>query len=399
MTDNPDDTRLLDALAGRIAKKDTLYRTRLIERAAKLEDVIAMGLGDPDLPSPPHVLAAAQDAIARGETHYTHSAGMPKLRAAIADLLRRDYGLDYAPEETMVTAGTQEAVMLLMLALVDPGDEVLLPQPRFTSYDTAVALVGGSVVPMPTYQKDDFALMPAEIEARITPRTKVLVLITPNNPTGAVTPPDRIREIAEIAIRHDLVVISDEIYATLLYDGAEHLSIATLPGMRDRTITMNGFSKSHAMTGWRIGYVAAPRPFIERMVEPRHTLSINASTPSQWAALAAATGPQDVVAQMRDTYAARRSVLLEGLDELGFSYGRPDGAFYVYTNVEASGLPATRFCERLLDEARVLVQPGLLFADPDDRYVRFSLLQPKARIAEAIARMKAARRQMFTRAA
>jgi aminotransferase len=378
-----------------VPDKDTLYRTKLIEQAAKLHDVIAMGLGDPDLPTPPHIVEAAQVAIARGETHYTHPAGMPKLRQAIADLLRQEYGLEYSAEETMVTAGTQEGVMLLMLALVDPGDEVLLPSPRFTSYDTAVELCGGKVVSVPTFEKDKFALMPAEIEARITPHTKVLVLITPNNPTGAVTPPSAIREIAEIAKRHDIIVVSDEIYAKLLFDGAEHLSIGTLPGMRERTITMNGFSKSHAMTGWRIGYLAAPQAFIQRLVEPRHTLSINASTPSQWAALAAATGPQSVVQDMLEIYSSRREVLLQGLDEIGFTYGEPAGAFYVYVNIEASGVSASEFCGELLREARVLVSPGMLFADPDDRYVRMSLLQPKERISEALRRIKDVRGRLF----
>ena len=387
--------RLMRSLAARVPDKDTLYRTKLIEQAAKLHDVIAMGLGDPDLPTPPHIVEAAQAAIARGETHYTHPAGMPKLRQAIADLLRQEYGLDYVADETMVTAGTQEGVMLLMLALVNPTDEVLLPSPRFTSYDTAVELCGGKVVSVPTYQKDKFALMPAEIEARITPRTKILVLITPNNPTGAVTPPSAIREIAEIAKRHDIIVVSDEIYAKLLFDGAEHLSIATLPGMRERTITMNGFSKSHAMTGWRIGYLAAPQAFIQRLVEPRHTLSISASTPSQWAALAAATGPQSVVQDMLEVYASRRDVLLRGLDEIGFTYGEPAGAFYVYVNIEASGVPASEFCGELLREARVLVSPGMLFADPDDRYVRMSLLQPKERIAEALRRITEVRSRLF----
>jgi aminotransferase len=383
------------SLATRVPDKDTLYRTKLIEQAAKLHDVIAMGLGDPDLPTPPHIVEAAQVAIARGETHYTHPAGMPKLRQAIADLLRQEYGLEYSAEETMVTAGTQEGVMLLMLALVDPGDEVLLPSPRFTSYDTAVELCGGKVVSVPTFEKDKFALMPAEIEARITPHTKVLVLITPNNPTGAVTPPSAIREIAEIAKRHDIIVVSDEIYAKLLFDGAEHLSIGTLPGMRERTITMNGFSKSHAMTGWRIGYLAAPQAFIQRLVEPRHTLSINASTPSQWAALAAATGPQSVVQDMLEIYSSRREVLLQGLDEIGFTYGEPAGAFYVYVNIEASGVSASEFCGELLREARVLVSPGMLFADPDDRYVRMSLLQPKERISEALRRIKDVRGRLF----
>lgn len=382
--------RLMSALAHRVRPRDTDYRQRLVERAATLEDVILMGLGDPDAPPPPHVIEAARRAIADGKTKYTHPAGMPELREAIAMRLAADYGLDYAPTEIMVTAGTQEAVMLCMLALVEAGDEVLMPQPRFTSYDTAVEMLDAKVVSVPTREEEGFAMTPEAIEALITDRTKVLVLVTPNNPTGGVTPPDMVRRIAEICIRHDIVAISDEIYAQLLFDGAEHLSLATLPGMKERTITMNGFSKSHSMTGFRIGYIAAPERFISQLVEPRHTLSINAATPSQHAALAAATGPQDAVKELLATYAARREVLLPGLDSLGFTYGRPAGAFYVYTNVSSTGLPATRFCERILEEARVMVQPGMLFADPDDRYVRFSLLQPEARLAEAVERMQAA---------
>lgn len=388
------DPRLSRSLAARMRPADTDYRQRLVEKASHLDDVIVMGLGDPDAATPLHVVEAARQAISAGQTKYTHPAGMPALREAIVALLGQEYGLDYSPAEIIVTAGTQEAVMLCMLALVDQGDEVLLPQPRFTSYDTAVEMLGGRVVPVPTYEADGFALRPDEIAARFTDRTKVLVLITPNNPTGAVTPPAMIREIAELCRRRDIVVISDEIYGCLMFDGAEHLSLATLPGMKERTITINGFSKSHAMTGWRIGYLAAPEQVIQKLVEPRHTLSISASTPSQYAALAAATGPQDAVAEIMATYVARRKILLPGLDALGFTYGTPAGAFYVYTNVSSTGMPATLFCERLLEDARVLVQPGMLFADPDDRYVRFSLLQPEARIEKALDRMQRALSRM-----
>lgn len=382
--------RLSKALAERMRPKNTDYRQRLVEKASQLEDVIIMGLGDPDARSPKHVVEAARKAIIEGHTKYTHPAGMPELREAIAALLIKQYKLNYSPSEIIVTAGTQEAVMLCMLALVDQGDEVLLPQPRFTSYDTAVEMLGGRVVPVPTFEADGFALRPDEIAARITSRTKVLILVTPNNPTGAVTPPESIREIAKLCQDRDIVVISDEIYGSLLFDDAKHLSLASLPGMKERTITLNGFSKSHAMTGWRIGYLAAPEQIIQKLVEPRHTLSISASTPSQYAALAAATGPQTAVAQIMETYVERRKILLPGLDSLGFSYGTPAGAFYVYTNVSSTGMPATVFCERILEDARVLVQPGMLFADPDDRYVRFSLLQPKSRIKEALDRMKSA---------
>jgi len=390
---------LMRALAARIKDEDVSYRTRMMERAAKLQDVIAMGRGDPDFHTPRHICEAAKKAIDENQHHYTLPAGLPQLRSAIAAHLASDFGLDYGADEVIVTAGTQEAVMLCMLALVDPGDEVLMPRPRFTTYDTAVEMCGGVPVSIPTFERDDFALMPEEIEKRITPRTRALVLVTPNNPTGAVTPPERIRQIAEIARRRDIVVLSDEIYAKLIFEGSEHLSIGTLPGMKERTITLNGFSKTYAMTGWRVGYLAAPAPFVRKLIEPRHTLSINASTPSQWAALAALTGPQEPIQEMLRAYAERRAFMLPALRRLGFTCGNPAGAFYVYTNVEASGLSAPRFCERLLDEARVLVFPGTLFGDTDDRYIRLSLLQPMARMREAVERIEAARGRIFERAA
>jgi aminotransferase len=386
---------LVSALAGRVREEDVSYRTRMLEIAAQLNDVIAMGRGDPDFRTPAHIAAAAKQAIDDDQTHYTHPAGMPPLRAAIAEMLRREYALDYSAEEIIVTAGTQEAVMLCMLALVEAGDEVLIPSPRFTSYDTAVELCGGQWVAVPTYEKDDFALVPGEIEKRITPRTKILVLVSPNNPTGAVTPPEAIREIADIACRHNLVVLSDEIYAKIIFEGSEHLSIGSLPGMKERTVTLNGFSKSYAMTGWRVGYLAAPQDFVRMLVEPRHTLSINAATPSQWAALAALTGPQDDVTRMFEAYRDRRAYMMKALDEAGFTYGHPGGAFYIYVNVEKSGLPAPVFCERLLREARVLLFPGTLFGDTDDRYVRMSLLQPVERMREAMERLMAVKERLF----
>ena len=386
---------LLASLAGRIQEEDVSYRTRMVEAAARLEDVIAMGRGDPDFRTPAHIAEAAKKAIDDDLTHYTHPAGILQLREAISETLRRENDLDYTAEEIIVTAGVQEAMMLCMLALIEAGDEVLIPSPRFTSYDTAVELCGGTCVPVPTYEKDDFALMPAEIEKRITPRTKVLVLVTPNNPTGAVTPPQTIREIAEVAKKNNLIVMSDEIYSRLIFEGSEHLSIGSLPGMRDRTITLNGFSKSYAMTGWRVGYMAAPEAFIRMLIEPRHTLSINATTPSQWAALAALTGPQDATTEMFEAYRDRREYMMKALDEVGFTYGHPGGAFYIYVNIEKSGLAAPAFCELLLQEARVLLFPGTLFGDTDDRYVRMSLLQPVDRLKEAMKRIAGARDRLF----
>ena len=381
---------LAGRLAARIVPEDESYRTRMMGIAAGLDDVIALGRGDPDFHTPPHICAAAKSAIDANAHHYTPPTGLPALREAIAEHLAAQYGLAYGPDEVVVTAGVQESIMLTMLGLIEAGDEVLITSPRFTTYDTAVRMCGGVPIPVPTREEDDFALMPAEIEARITPRTKALILVSPNNPTGAVTPPAAIREIAALVEKHDLLVVSDEIYAAIIYDGAEHLSIATLPGMRERTITLNGFSKSHAMTGWRVGYLAAPRDFVRSLTEPRHTLSINACTVSQHAALAALTGPQEPVAEMLAAYAERRAFLMRAFDELGFGYGFPGGAFYLYANVASEAEPASQFCERLLRSARVLVFPGTLFGDEADRHVRISFLQPLARIEEAVARMAAA---------
>lgn len=386
------DSPLLRALAGRIVEEDVSFRTKMLEIAAGLPDVIALGRGDPDFHTPPHIVEAAKRAIDQNQHHYTHPAGLPQLRSAIADTLRRENNLDYGADEIIVTAGVQESIMLCMLGLVNPGDEVLITSPRFTTYDQAVVMCGGTPVPVPTYEEHDFALMPAEIEARITPASKVLVLVTPNNPTGAVTPPAVIRQIANLVVRHNLVLISDEIYAKLIYEGSEHLSAASLAGMKERTITLNGFSKSYAMTGWRVGYLAAPGEFVHRLVEPRHALSINTNTPAQYAALAALTGPQDAVEAMREQYGERRAYLMKVLSEMGFTYGHPGGAFYIYTNVSRTGMPSPQFCEELLRRAQVMIFPGSMFGDDSDKYVRISYLQPIERIEQAVERM-----QTFTR--
>lgn len=378
---------LTHGLANRITEDDVSFRTKMLEISAGLDDVIAMGRGDPDFHTPAHIVEAAKHAIDANEHHYTHPAGLPALREAIAETLQRDNGLDYSVDEIIVTAGVQESIMLTMLGLVNPGDEVLITSPRFTTYDTAVQLCGGVPVPVPTFEQDDFALLAAEIEKRITARSKVLVLVSPNNPTGAVTPPAMIREIATLAQKHDLIVISDEIYAKLTYEGAEHLSIGSLSGMKDRTVTLNGFSKSYAMTGWRVGYLAAPADFVRLLTEPRHTLSISAATPSQFAALAALTGPQDAVDMMLAEYTERRAYLMRTLKDMGLSYGFPGGAFYIYTNISPTGLQAPAFCETLLKEGRVLLFPGSMFGDEDDIYVRISYLQPLPRIEEAVERM------------
>lgn len=380
---------LKDRIAPRIVEEDGSFRTKMLGIAAGMKDVIALGRGDPDFHTPAHIVEAAKAALDANQHHYTGPTGLPALRQAIAKDLADSYGLDYSADEIVVTAGVQESIMLCMLGLVAEGDEVLITSPRFTTYDTAVHLCGGVPVPVPTYEKDDFALDVAEIESRITPRTRMFVLVSPNNPTGAVTPPQVIRQIADLAVKHDILIIADEIYARMIYAPNEHLSIATLPGMKDRTITLNGFSKTYAMTGWRVGYLAAPLDFVEKVTEPRHTLSINTCTISQFAALAALTGPQAPLEAMLADYKARRDWLMPALTEVGFTYGHPGGAFYIYTNISSTGMDAPTFCENLLRETGVMLFPGTMFGDDSQDYIRISYLQPLPMIQEAMARITA----------
>lgn len=378
-----------DRMAPRIVEEDGSFRTRMLGIAAGMSNVIALGRGDPDFHTPAHITEAAKKAIDANQHHYTGPTGIPQLREAIAKDMKKEYGLDYSTDEIVVTAGVQESITLIMLGLISAGDEVLITSPRFTTYDTAVHLAGGTPIPVPTFEKDDFALDIAEIEKRITPKTKMFVLVSPNNPTGAVTPPAAIRQIAELAIKRDLVIIADEIYAKIIYEGNEHLSIATLPGMKERTITLNGFSKTYAMTGWRVGYLAAPADFVAKMTEPRHTLSINTCTISQYAALAAVTGPQEPIEAMIRDYTERRAYLMPVLKEMGLSFGHPGGAFYIYTNISSTGMAAPEFCEKLLRKTGVMLFPGTMFGDDSPDYIRISYLQPLPLIKEAVARMKA----------
>jgi len=375
---------LLAQLAPRIVEEDGSFRTKMLGIAAGMSNVIAMGRGDPDFHTPRHIVDAAKAALDANQHHYTGPTGLLALRQAIAANLAADYNLTYSADEIIVTAGVQESIMLCMLGLVSAGDEVLITSPRFTTYDTAVHLCGGTPIPVPTYEKDDFALDVDEIEKRITPRTRMFVMVSPNNPTGAVTPPDVIRKIAALAVKHDIILIADEIYAKLIYPGSSHLSLASLPGMKSRTITLNGFSKTYAMTGWRVGYMAAPLDFVEKLTEPRHTLSINTCTISQFAALAALTGPQEDFAAMYQAYDERRLYLMGALKAAGLSYGHPGGAFYIYTNISSTGMAAPAFCEGLLRETGVMLFPGTMFGDDSTDYIRISYLQPLDKIKHAM---------------
>lgn len=362
----------------------------LMDRARSRPDTISMGLGDPDLATPDHIVAAAKAAIAAGRTGSAHVRGLPELRRAIARKLASENGVIVDPEtEVLVTTGGQEALFLVMQALLDPGDEVVMPDPRYTSYDYTIELAGGRIVLVPTREEDAFDLDPDEVEKRLTPQSKVLLIITPSNPTAGIVTPANIRRLAKIAQERDLIVISDEIYEKFVYDDHQHLSMASLPGMRERTITLNGASKTYAMTGWRIGYLAGPAAVVDAVAALKTMVNLQAPTVSQWAAVAALEGPQETVPEMRATYDARRRLLMDFLDDMGFSYGEPRGGLYIWVNTTAAGIPALDLSARFLDEG-VLIFPGTGFGENWGDYMRMTLLQPIEVIAQAIERMKRA---------
>ncbi|MEM6593721.1 MAG: pyridoxal phosphate-dependent aminotransferase [Pseudomonadota bacterium] len=381
--------RLDPRLAKRVKLSDGGLITKMLDISNGLEDVIKLGRGDPDLDTPEHIIKAGQEALAKGATHYTHPRGIEPLRRGIADNIRHYGGADYADDEVMVTPGGQQGMFIIALSLLNPGDEIIVPCPGYNPYQQAAEMSDAVVRKVPMTMATNFTLTADMVAEHITDRSKLLVLINPNNPTGTVTPPDEVRRIAELAKKHDLIVISDEIYARLTFGNNTVLPVAALPGMKERTITLSGFSKAYAMTGWRVGYLAGPRALIEPMSEVNHAFAISTAAVSQHAALAAITGPQDCVEDMRALYDKRRSAICAGLDRIGIGYAEPQGGFYVYADVASLGLGigAGDFCQRLLAEGRVMIYPGTIYGDYTDDFVRMSMTQPVDRIEIAMQRM------------
>jgi aspartate/methionine/tyrosine aminotransferase len=373
--------------ARRAVVRDARINARLLEIADGLTDVIRMGRGDPDFDTPPHIVAAGQDALARGATHYTHTQGMLPLRQAIVRDIEAHGGATYTPDQIVVTPGAQQALFTTALGLLNPGEQMIAACPGYHPYHQAAELADAQVIDVRTTLATNFSATADMIEAQLTPSTRILVLVNPSNPTGTVTPPDEVERIADVARRHDLLVISDEIYSRLVVDGVRVQPVASLPDMRERTITISGFSKTYAMTGWRIGYLAAPPELIPALAAINNGLAISTSAVAQHAALAALQGPQDCVEQMRQAYDERRRALCAGLEGMGIPYAKPQGAFFVYANVAALGLGATAFCERLLRDGRVLAFPGGVYGDYTDDFIRLSLTVPTARIEDACRRM------------
>ena len=370
-----------------VAADGTQLRYALMEMAKQMDGIITLGRGDPDLDTPAHIVKAANRAMRQQQTGATPVHGLPQLRAAIAQHMHEVNGLPVAAENVMLTTGGQEGVFLAIQALINPGDEILVPDPRYTSYDDAIRRAGGVMVSVPTNREDAFNLEAEAVEAAITPASKALLIVTPSNPTAGIVTEDRLRAIADVCIRHNLIVIVDEIYGKIVYEPWQHFSIGSLPGMAERTITLDAFSKTYAMTGWRCGYVAAPNNVIDAMARIKQVTTGPVATVSQWAGLAAITGPQDCVSEYLQIYTERRKVLLDGLDRVGFAYGEPRGGLFVWADSSSTGIHATELSYLLLKEGRVLVFPGTAFGEQWREYVRITLLEPVEVLQEAVERM------------
>lgn len=363
---------------------------KFFDLAANMEGVISLGVGEPDFKTPYSIRRAGIESLEKGRTWYTANAGLAQLREEIAAYLARRFSLHYQGKgDILVTVGGSEAIDLCVRALVNPGEEVLIPEPCFVCYDPITQLCGGVPVPIATTAEDEFRLTAERLEAAITPRTKVLILPFPNNPTGAVMRREHLEPIAEVCVRRDLIVVSDEIYGELTYGGERHVSISTLPGMKERTIVVSGLSKSHAMTGWRLGYAAAPAEVAKLMTKIHQFALMCAPTASQYAALEAVENGDEDIQEMREQYDQRRRFICDGLNRIGLPCFEPCGAFYVFPDIRPTGLSSDEFCRRLLYEQHVAVIPGNAFGEAGEGFVRCSYAYSVQKIALALERIEA----------
>jgi aminotransferase len=360
---------------------------RFFDIAATMDDVISLGIGEPDFVTPDAVLQAGIGSLRAGETHYTSNSGIRELRLALAAHLARLYGVEYEPEtELLITVGVSEALYLAFAATLDYGDEVLVPEPCFVAYNPEVIFAGGVPINICTSVENDFQLLAADVEAAITPRTKAILLGYPNNPTGAVMTRERLLEIAQLAEKHDLLVISDEIYDRLVY-GIEHTCFPALPGMRQRTVLLGGFSKSYAMTGWRIGYAAGPADILGAMRKVHQYTIMSAPTMAQHAALEALLHGEEALQSMRAEYDRRRRLVVDGLNGIGLTCFEPRGAFYAFPSIAATGMSDEVFSERLIMEEKVACVPGSAFGVCGKGHVRCSYATAYEKLEEALERM------------
>ncbi|MGB6297866.1 MAG: pyridoxal phosphate-dependent aminotransferase [Rivularia sp. (in: cyanobacteria)] len=379
-------------LAARISQVSPSLTLAIAAKAKSMKaegiDVCSFSAGEPDFDSPAHVKAAAKKALDEGKTKYGPAAGEPKLRQAIADKLQRENNLNYQAENIIVTNGGKHSLFNLMQALIEPGDEVIIPAPYWVSYPEMVKLVGGNPVIVMTDEENGYKIQPEILRSAITPKTKLFVLNSPSNPTGMVYTSEEIKALAEVIVEKDILVVSDEIYEKILYDGAEHLSIGSLNDeIFARTIVSNGFAKGYSMTGWRLGYLAAPVELIKAATTVQGHSTSNVCTFAQYGAIAALEESQDCVEEMRQAFAKRRKVMLERINAIpGLSCAQPDGAFYLFPSISETGLKSLDFCKTLLDEHQVAVIPGVAFGA--DNNIRLSYATDMPTIEKGMDRLE-----------
>ena len=345
---------------------------KFFDIVTEMEDAISLGVGEPDFDTPWRIREEGIYSLEKGKTFYTSNSGLLELREAVCDYYERRFDLSYDyKEESLITVGGSEGIDLALRALVNPGDEVLIAEPCFVSYKPCAIFAGATPVPIPLKEENEFRITPEEIEAAITDKSKVLMISFPTNPTGAIMRKEHLEAIAEVIIKHDLIVISDEIYAELTY-GEKHVSIASLPGMRDRTIIINGFSKAYAMTGWRMGYALGPEDIIGLMMKIHQYAIMCAPTTSQYAALEAANNCDDDVDMMRRAYNQRRRLMVDGFRSMGLDCFEPQGAFYVFPSIKKTGMTSEEFATELLKDQEVAVVPGTAFGESGEGFIRCS---------------------------
>lgn len=353
-------------------------------------EVISLGVGEPDFDTPWHVREEGIYSLTKGKTFYSPNAGLRSLRDEIHGFMERHYGLSYDPvHEILVTVGGSEAIDLAFRAMLDPGDEVLVPEPSYVSYKPCAVLAGAVPRTIELQEKDEYRLRPEQLEAAITERTKILLLCYPNNPTGAVMEKEDLEPIAELVKKHDLYVVSDEIYAELNYTGRTHVSIATLPGMRERTVVINGFSKSFAMTGWRLGYAAAPRVIMDQMLKIHQYAIMCAPTTAQYAAVEALKNGDQDIELMRNEYDGRRKYLMKRFSDMGIDCFEAKGAFYVFPDISRFGMSSDEFATRLLHEQKLAVVPGTAFGECGEGHLRISYAYSLRDLSRALDRIEA----------
>ncbi len=361
---------------------------KFFDIAETMKDVISLGVGEPDFPTPWQIRSAGIKSLEESKTRYTSNRGLGKLRETIAEYTERKIGVKYEPEsEVLVTVGGSEAIDMSIRALIAPGEEVIIPQPSYVCYEPIVKLVGGVPIVIETKAENSFKLTPAELRAAITPKTKALILPYPCNPTGAIMEKEYLEAIAEVLRDTNVIVLSDEIYSELTYGGSRHVSIASISGMQERTILINGFSKAFSMTGWRLGYACGPRELLTQITKIHQYAIMCAPTMSQYAAIAAMTSCDEVVAEMVEEYDMRRRLIVNGFNNLGLTCHEPKGAFYAFPSIKSTGLSSEEFCEKLLYSKQVAIVPGTAFGDCGEGFVRASYCYSTEHIKKALERI------------